>query len=76
MILIDERILVLKRHMIQITAPQKPARVQFPKTIANKAMECAELICAGKEGEVAKHYYVSGDNITEENLDQYDGNTY
>ena len=50
--------------------------VQFPKTIANKAMECAELIWAGKEDEVAKHYYVSGDNITEENLDQYDGNTY
>lgn len=50
--------------------------VQFPKTIANKAMECAELIWAGKEDEVAKHYYVSGDNITEENLDQYDGKTY
>jgi len=39
-------------------------------------MECAELIWAGKEDEVAKHYYVSGDNITEENLDQYDGSTY
>ena len=52
------------------------AQKQSSKTIANKAMECAELIWAGKEDEVAKHYYVSGDNITEENLDQYDGNTY
>ncbi len=50
--------------------------VQFPKTIANKALECAELIWDGKESEVAKHYYVSGDNITKDNLDQYDGNTY
>ena len=50
--------------------------VQFPKTIANKAVECAELIWDGKEDEVASHYYVSGDNITEDNLDQYDGNTY
>ena len=50
--------------------------VQFPKTIANKALELAELIWAGKEDEVASHYYVSGDNITKDNLDQYDGNTY
>lgn len=50
--------------------------VQFPATIANKAVECAELIWSGKEDEVASHYYVQGDNITEENLDQYDGKTY
>ena len=51
-------------------------RYSSRRRFANKAMECAELIWAGKEDEVAKHYYVSGDNITEENLDQYDGNTY
>ena len=50
--------------------------VQFPASIANKAVECAELIWAGKDAEVENHIYISGDNITIENIDDYDGNTY
>ena len=43
MILIEERILVLKRHMIQITAPQKPARKDMSSILRGKCSEIAGI---------------------------------
>jgi ribose transport system substrate-binding protein len=50
--------------------------VQFPATIANKAMEITEQYWAGNTKNIDPLYYVTSDNITSDNVDQYDGQTY
>ena len=50
--------------------------VQFPAALAAKAVEYAELCFAGKEDEIAKHVMVQGENITIDNAEDYDGQTY
>lgn len=50
--------------------------VQFPATLANKAVEIAEMCFAGKQDQVEKHIMVDGDNITIDNVADYDGKTY
>jgi len=50
--------------------------VQFPATIANKAVEIAELIFAGKTDDIESHIYIDGENIDASNVDKYDGKTY
>ena len=50
--------------------------VQFPKSIANKAVECIEKVWDGRADEVESHIYIVGDNITADNVAEYDGQTY
>lgn len=50
--------------------------VQYPKVIANKAIESLELFWDGKGDQVEKHIYINGSNITKDNIAEFDGKTY
>lgn len=50
--------------------------VQYPKVIANKAIESLELFWDGKGDQIEKHIYINGSNITADNIAEFDGNTY